>query len=101
MVLDAKDRQLAMSHAFDGAVVQIDVGDFHLFRQRVRIHSEPMILRRDRDLARPQILHRLIPAAMPEFQLEGPSAHGEPKNLMAKANPEDWFFTKQSAERFV
>src|ERR1039457_6370658 len=33
MILHAEDRQLAMSHSFDGVVVQIDVGDLDFFRQ--------------------------------------------------------------------
>ena len=33
MILHAEDRQFAMTHALDGAVIQVDVGDFHLLRQ--------------------------------------------------------------------
>src|ERR1043165_1439110 len=67
MILDAEDRQFAMPHALHGAVIQIDVRDLHFFRQRIRIHRESVILRGDRNLAGSQILHWLIPTAMPEL----------------------------------
>ena len=60
-----------------------------------------MILRRDRNFAGAEILDRLIPAAMPEFQFECLSAKGESENLMAETNAEDRFFADQSANGFV
>src|SRR5437588_12972285 len=101
MILHAKDWQLPMPHSFHRPVVQINVRHFHFLRQRIRIDGEPMVLRRDRNFAGPQIFHRLIPAAMAEFQFERPSANREPENLMAETNPEDRFLAEQSAQRLV
>src|SRR5437899_5620341 len=53
VVLDAENRQLAMPHAFYGAVIQIDVRDLHLFRERFGIDGEAVVLRRDRNLSAP------------------------------------------------
>src|SRR6266480_6113170 len=81
VVLDTENRQLAMPHAFHGSVIQIDVRDLHLFRERFGIDGEAVVLRRDRNLSAPQILDRLVPAAMSELQLERAPADREPKNL--------------------
>src|SRR6266699_6503701 len=72
--------------------------DFDIRRQRVRIDSETVILRGDRHFAAAQVFHWLIRAAMSKFQLEGRSAEGEAKHLMAEANPEDRFLADQIAQ---
>ena len=51
MVLDAEDRGLAMAHPFDGAVVEVDVGDFDIRGKRIRVHGKPVVLRGDGDPA--------------------------------------------------
>jgi hypothetical protein len=56
MILDTEDRQLAVPHPFHRAVVQINMGHFHVVRQRFRIDREAVILRSDCNLARLQIL---------------------------------------------
>ena len=48
MILHTEDRQFLVAHSFDGAVVQVDVGYFNLGGKRLRIDSEPVILRSDR-----------------------------------------------------
>src|SRR5881392_1176661 len=74
---------------------------FDIPRQRVRIDSETVILRGDRHFTAAQVFHRLIRAAMSKFQLEGRSAQGEAKDLMAETNPEDRTFAHQVADRLV
>src|SRR5437773_9902129 len=69
--------------------------------QRVRIDSETVILRGDRHFAAAQVFHRLIRAAMSKFQLEGRSAEGEAKNLMAETNPENQNLAHQIADRLM
>ena len=93
VILDAKDWQFFVPHSFDCAVVQIYVRDLDVFRQRIRIDSEPVILRGDRDLAVAQIFHRLIRAMMSKFQFECRSSERESENLVTETNPEDWLFT--------
>ena len=96
MILHAKDRQFLVTHSFDCAVVQVDMGHFNFGRERLRIHGETVILRGDRHFAGTQIFDRLIRAAMAKFQLECRSAEREPENLMAETYPDYgavWFPT--------
>ena len=91
MILHTEDRQFLVAHSLDCAVVQVDVGHFNLGGERRRIHSETVILRGDGYFARAQIFDRLIGAAVAKLQFECRAAKSEPKNLMPKTNPEDWF----------
>src|SRR5438045_377481 len=101
MILHAENWQIFMAHSFDRAVVQIDVCNFNLFRQRSRINREAVILGGDRHFARTQILYRLIRATMSEFQFEGIAAKGEAEHLMPEANTEHRLFRDQLANAFV
>ena len=62
---------------------------------------ESVVLRRNGDFARFDVLHRLIPAAVPELQLEGGSAEGVSDDLVAEADSEDRKFLEQSRDRLV
>jgi hypothetical protein len=68
VILDGEDGQLAMSHTFDGAVVQIQVRHLDLGWQAVSIYGKPVVLRSDFDLACRQIHNRLIATAMTELE---------------------------------
>src|SRR5580765_6166909 len=89
MILHAENRQLAMTHPFDGAVVQVDMRHFHFVRQRLGIDRETMILRRDRDLAGLEVFDRLVSAAMTKLQFEGAPAKSVAEHLMAETDAED------------
>ena len=71
MILYAEHRSFTVSHAFDGAVIEIDVGHFHIGRQTGGIDRKTMILAGDADLATAQIFDRLIATAMTKFEFEG------------------------------
>ena len=101
MILHAEDRQLAMPHSFDRSVVQIDVRDFDFLRQRFGIDRKTVILRSDRYFPAAQIFHRLIAAAMPEFQFESAAAKREAEHLMPETNAEDRFLPHQTANGFM
>ena len=101
MILDTEDRQFLVAHSLDCAVVQVDVSYFNLGGERRRIHRETVILRGDGYFARAQVFDRLIGAAMAKFQFECRAAKSEPKNLMTKTNPEDWFLAHQIVHGFV
>src|SRR5437763_17020456 len=88
MVLHRKYRLARMAEPLDGSVVEIQVRHLDVGRQRVRIDGEPMILRGDFDLARVELLHRMIRATMAELQLERLAADGEAKNLVSEADAE-------------
>jgi hypothetical protein len=64
-------------------VRHLDVG-----RQRVGIDGEAVVLRGDLHLARAQVLHRVVRAAVAELQLEGAPPHGEPQHLVPQADAE-------------
>src|SRR5213592_4762605 len=89
MVLDREDRQLAVGHALDRAIVQVDMSHLELRREGIRIDREAMVLRGDVDAAGPQVLDRLVAAAVAELQLERLSSEGERKQLVAEADPQE------------
>ena len=92
MILHAEDRQFLVTHSFDCAVVQVDVGHFNLGGKRPGIDCEAVILSGDCHFAGAQIFDRLIRAAVAKFQFECRSAEREPENLVTKTDPEDRFF---------
>lgn len=73
MVLDGEDRQLAVPHTLDRAVIQVQVGHLDRGRQAVGIDREAMILGGDFDFLGGHMHDRLIAAAMAEFELIGVS----------------------------
>src|SRR5712691_1187222 len=90
MVLHGEYREFPVSHAFHGAVVQIEVRHFELGTwEGVGIDREAVVLRRDVDASRTKILDGLVPAAVPKFQLERRPSEGEGQKLVAEADPED------------
>jgi len=77
-----------MAQAFDGPVIQIQMSHLDIVRERGRIHGEPMVLRRDFDLARRELLDRVIGAAVAEPTSSSSAAHREPEHLMTEADAE-------------
>ena len=57
--------------------------------ERIGIDREAVIVRGDFDALRELVDHRMIGAAMAEFQLVSLAAEREPENLMAEADAED------------
>src|SRR3989449_11462336 len=90
MVLHGEDGEFPVGHAFDGAVVQIQVRHLELRTwEGVGIDREAVVLRRDVDAPRAKVFDGLVPAAVPEFQLERRPSEGEGQQLVAEADPED------------
>ena len=89
MVLNGKYRQLAVAHAFDAIVVEVDVGDFNFLWQCLSFDGKAMIMRGDFHVAVAKILDRLIAAAMTKHKFESFAAKRAPQQLMAKANTKD------------
>src|SRR5581483_6533181 len=89
MILHAEQRQVAMAQTFERRVVQVHVRqlDFGL-RQRVGIYREVVVVRSDLDLARVQLLHRMIAAVVAELQLERLAAKREARELVAETDAE-------------
>jgi hypothetical protein len=74
MVLNAEDGFAAMTHAFERAVVQIDMRGFQVSGQGVEMNGKPMILSGNLHLAGALIDDRLIDAPMAKLELESLAA---------------------------
>ena len=99
MILHAEHRLAAMPEAFQRLIVQIDVREIHFVQvQRIRIHREAVIVRRDLHLLGHVVQHRMIRAAVPELELVGLAAERQAENLMAQADAEDRFLADQFAD---
>ncbi len=55
-----------------------------------------MVVRRDLDFPRVQLLHRMVAAVVSKLQLEGFPAQSYPRELMSQANPKNWLTSHKS-----
>ena len=92
---------LAVAHAFDGVVVEVDVGHLDFRRKRVGIDGESVVLRGDRDFSGAQVLDRLVAAAVAEFQLKGGAAEGVGEDLVAEADAKNRELADERADFLV
>src|SRR5712692_10988820 len=88
MILHAKHRMRLVTQSLHRSVVQIHMRHLDIRGQRRRIDGEPVVLRRDLDLAGCELLHRMIRAAVAELQLERGASHREAENLVTETDPE-------------
>src|SRR5437870_8962674 len=89
MVLHGEDRELPVGHAFERAVVEIQVRDFELGTgERVRVDRESVVLRCDVDASAPKILDRLVASPVSELQFVRLPAEGKGQQLMAETDSE-------------
>jgi len=101
VVLQAQDGQRLVPHPLEGAVIQILVRHLHLATGNgVDPHRKIMILRRDVDFVRRQILHRVVAAVVAELQFKGGAAVGMPQQLMAEADAQHGHVAHQSSNGF-
>ena len=89
MILYAEHRLGFVAHALDRLVVEIDAVHRHVAWQRVDVHREAVLLSGDLHSATLEILHRLIGATMAKLQFARFAAHGQAKDLVAKADAEN------------
>src|SRR5579862_7332872 len=100
MILHAEQREIPMAQAFECLVVQVDMGQLNFaVGQRIWINGKIMVVRGDLDLPGLQLLYRMIAAMMSKFQLECFAAERNPRELMPKANPENWLSPHEPADR--
>src|SRR5213080_2304695 len=64
VVLHAEHRLRLVAESLDRAVVQVDVRDPDVFRQRLRVDGKAVILGSDFDLTGLEFLHRMIRATV-------------------------------------
>src|SRR5580693_105259 len=90
MILHTEQWQVPVTQAFESRVVQVDVRQLNFtLRQRIRIHREVMVMRRNLDLAALQLLHWMIPAVVPKLELESLSTQRNADKLMSQTNTKD------------
>ena len=83
VVLDGEDWGVAVAEAFDGLVVEIDVGDLDVGWEGVGVDGEAVVLAGDGDLAGAEVFDGLVAAAVAEGEFEGFSAEGVAEDLVA------------------
>ena len=89
MILHAKNRLGLVAHPFHGLIVEIDPVHAHLRRQRLGSTANPWFCEVISTLPASQVLHRLVAAAMAEFQLERLAAKSLAQNLVPQADPKN------------
>src|SRR5690606_41687561 len=99
MVLDAERSEARRFEPFARAVVQMQVRGVGDAAQRLDIDDEAVILRRDLDAPRLQILHRLIETPVAELQLVGVATEREREELVPEADAEKGACAEQLAGR--
>ncbi len=75
-----------MAHAFNTAIVEIDMRHFNLRRETIGLDRETVIVRSDFHSALLQVFHRLVSAAMPKGEFESLTAKGAAQQLVPKTN---------------
>ena len=100
MILHAKQRLAEMPKTRNRAVIHVPMGNFAAQTFKAgRIDAKTVILTRDLHSAGDAVAHRLIGAAMAEFELERLCAKRQSQKLMAETDAEGWDFTGDFAQR--
>src|SRR5215204_4021182 len=98
VVLHAPGPLLEARDAFDGAVIEVAVGQLDAVRERILAYGEAVILARYLDASRLQVPDGMVRAVVAEGQLVGLATEGEPEELMSEADPEGRDLTEQRAQ---
>ncbi len=72
------------------AVVEVDVRDLQAVRHRFRQNGEVMVLARDLNLSRQQVLDRVVAAMVAELEPPRLRPAGQCQKLMPQANAHNW-----------
>ena len=90
VVLDGLDRQRRVAQALDRAVVEVELADAEAGprRQRLADDLDLVVLGRDLDAARVEVLDRVVRAVVAEAQAARLGAGGAADDLVAEADPE-------------
>ena len=89
VVLNRKDRVLGRARALYRLVVEVNVSDLGVGRQILAISRKAMVLSRDVDLARAEVLDGLVAASVSKLELISRATTSVGEQLVAKANPEE------------
>ena len=94
VVLHTERRHARDAHAFDGEVVEVEVGHLGPTGDRCRVDAEVVVLAGDLDLSGGFVAHRVVAAMVPERQLERVAADGPAEQLMTEADTEHRHLTE-------
>src|SRR5687768_7891083 len=75
------------------------MGRHDVGRETFADDGEAVVLRRDRNGARRDVLDRMVRAAVPELQLEGRAAESEAEELVTEADAEDRSLRQEPFDR--
>jgi hypothetical protein len=95
VILNAQHRGLSVAHAFDGAIIEVDVGDLNIARKARWIDRKTVILAGDGHLAVAQVFDGLVAAAMAELELEGLASVGMSEDLMSQTDGKNGLHSNQ------
>lgn len=100
VVLHRQKRHVLVNESFECLIVEADMsGDATGSLQRLRIHRETVILRRDLHPSREQIAHRVIRSAVAELEFERLGSQRKRQQLVPQANAKDWHSTAKPLEQ--
>ena len=89
VILNREDGEVFVAEAFDGVVVEVDLGDERAaFFEARGVGGEAVVLGGDGDLAGFQVFDGLIAAAVAELEFKGGAADGVGDHLVAEADAE-------------
>ncbi len=87
MILDGKNGFLGVSEAFEGLVVEVDVGGFAAcFFEAFKVDGKTVVLAGDFDFAGAKVLDGLVAAAVAKLKFVGVGSQGTTEQLIAKAD---------------
>ena len=102
VILDGENRQFLVPQTFDRLIVEVDLGhDGAAVLEGLRVRGKTVILRRNGNFARLQILDGLIATAMAEFQFERRATERVREHLMPEADSKNWKIGNQATDGFV
>src|SRR5262249_51052375 len=91
VILHREDRFALHAQSLVAAVEQRDMRHLDVLRQALGDDAEAMVLAGDLDLARLDVLHRVIGTPMPDRHLLRAAAERQSQELVSEANAEDRF----------
>ncbi len=97
VVLDREGGELAVAHALQGVVVQVDVGDLHLLLgQAVEVDDEAVVLGGDLDRPGRQVFHGVVGAVVAELELRRAPPRAKPRIWCPRQMPKMGFFPSRA-----
>src|SRR5215217_8032356 len=98
VVLHAPGPLLGARDAFNGAVIEVAVGQLDAVRERILAYGEAVVLARYLDASRLQVPDGMVRAVVAEGQLVGLATEGEPQELVSDEDPERRYLTEQRTQ---